>query len=74
MDDLKKKWPRKLQKYSVTLIKGYKKKIDDETRIRIKEQKKLYDYERRMTGINVIHFKHIKNIAIMTFKGVYENA
>jgi hypothetical protein len=73
MDDLLEYWPKALQKHSPNITKGYKKKVDDETKFKIKEARKLYEIERKMTGMNVIHFKNIKNISIMTYSDVYED-
>lgn len=71
MIDLKKRYPPKYQKGVHIINKGYRRKLNDEEKNIVKTKRKLYNIERRLTGINTIRFKHIKNIAFETFKGVY---
>jgi hypothetical protein len=58
---------------SNTLTRGYKQKVEPAAKEQIKESKKIYDFKRKMTAVNIIQINGFQNVAIHTFNSIYKS-
>lgn len=73
MIDIQNRWPPKLQKGLQVIQKGYKKRLTEEELTNIKNKKKIYDIQRRLTATNTYRLKTATNVAVETLPSVIDN-